>query len=448
MMPDGGVLIGNNAGNIVSVLRDPQKLSGFSIAAASAGSLKLPGFTIPTQSVLLSAAQSNSNVNVLSAPTILATDNEQAEIVVGQNVPFVASQATSDTNLNNTFNQIDRQDVGITLRLTPQISSGSSVMLKIFTEVSNVIESTLSSNLGPTTTIRTSETTAITKDGQMVVIGGLMSDNVTDTDSGVPFFKDIPVLGHLFRDTKNDRRRTNLLIFITPRVVQDQFDARDVTITKRNDMQNEIDSRETFPRRDEILQNADIDHVAEASEYDGEKPGTILAPSNSKGSQKNAATTLSLNGSGEGAIQLRVAPKLPGGASTQVGSVSSSSSTPFSSPAHDTFVVFQSQSKDKGAALPFSLSPDGLFGVVIPTEAVPGAHQFFGVGQTYAYKLETSSYPVQAVGSFISSSEAKQLYPGLSESWYTLSPYEIMNLGSGPWLKGSAGSASKNAKKK
>ncbi|MBN8549638.1 MAG: type II secretion system secretin GspD [Deltaproteobacteria bacterium] len=443
---DGGVVASKDGGNIVNVLKDPSKLSGFSVAAASAGSLQLPGFTIPSQSILLQAAQSNTNVNVLSAPTILATDNEPAEIIVGQNVPFVASQATSDTNLNNTFNSIDRQDVGITLRLTPQISSGNSVTLKIFTEVSNLIEATLASNLGPTTTIRTSETTAITKDSQMVVIGGLMSDNVTDSESGVPFFKDIPVFGSLFRDNTNNRRRTNLLIFITPRVVQDQFDARDVTITKRDVLQNEIDADESFPRREEILQNKDIDRVAETAPYEGPKPGTITAPAKKESPSSvpsgNASFSADQNG---GEIELKVSPRIPGQPSTKRESMSTAS---LSGP-RDSFIVFQLQAApEKGSAVPFALTNDGIFGVVVPSDAVSSAHRFFGAGQTYAYQLENKAYPVQAIGTFASSNEAKQLYPSLTESWYTLSPYEIMNLGNGPWLKDSTVSAKSDKKAK
>lgn len=426
---DGGFLAGNNAGDLVSVLRDPQQLSGFSVAAASAGSLRLPGFSIPTQSVLLSAAQANSNVNVLSAPTILATDNESAEIVVGQNVPFVASQATSETNLNNTFNQIDRQDVGITLRLTPQISSGDSVTLKIFTEVSNVIESTLSSNLGPTTTIRTSETTAITKDGQMVVIGGLMSDNVSDTESGVPFFKDIPVLGHLFRDARSDRRRTNLLIFITPRVVQDQYDARDVTIEKRDVMEREITIGETYPQRKEVLENPAIDRVAESSRFEGTQPGTIT------GSSKVAPDALSSSSaalSSNGTLKLKASPRLPNAASAAPAAA-------LTAGGRDNFIVFQlAGPRAKTGKLPFALSDDGVFGVVVPAEANGDAHRFFGVGQTYSYQLEDQQLPIQAVGTFASSDEAKQVFPALTGNWYTLSPYEIMNLGSGPWAKATA----------
>lgn len=107
----------------------------------------------------------------------------------------MTSTSTSETNLNNTFNQVERQDVGITLRLTPQISSGDFVTLQIFTEVSNVKPQTQGSPLGPTTSVKTSETKVITKSGQMVVIGGLMSDDITESKSGVPFFQDIPVIG-------------------------------------------------------------------------------------------------------------------------------------------------------------------------------------------------------------------------------------------------------------
>lgn len=446
---DGGVLASNNGGNIINVLQDPKKLSGFSVAAASAGSLKLPGFTIPSQSMLLSAAQTNSNVNVLSAPTILATDNEQAEIVVGQNVPFVASQATSDTNLNNTFNQIDRQDVGITLRLTPQISSGNSVTLKIFTEVSNVIESTLSSNLGPTTTIRTSETTAITKDGQMVVIGGLMSDNVTDSDSGVPFFKDIPVLGHMFRDSTNNRRRTNLLIFITPRVVQDQFDARDITITKRDSMEREMDQEDSQPRREEILQNPDIDRVAESASYNGPTPGTITGTSKVDAERKAANLTgRSIDVGDGGAIELSMSPRLPNEQKPGSSNSAATSDTAARTATHDSFIVLQMKAaNDAAGAVPFSLSSDGAFGIVVPADAMRTAHQFFGAGQVYSYELQGGSYPVQAIGTFASSDEARQLFPNLSDNWYTLSPYEIMNLGNGPWVKGATTTSEKKKAK-
>jgi general secretion pathway protein D len=433
---DGGFLAGNNAGNIVSVLRDPERLSGFSIAAASAGSLKLPGFSIPSQSVLLSAAQSNSNVNVLSAPTILATDNEPAEIVVGQNVPFIASQATNNTNLDNTINQIDRQDVGITLRITPQINSEDSVTLQIFTEVSNVIESTLSSNLGPTTTIRTSETTAITRDSQMIVIGGLMADNVSDTDSGVPFFQDIPVLGHLFKESRENRRRTNLLIFITPRIVKDQFDARDATVEKRDVFSSEMRKGQVFPDRQEVLQDPAIDNVAELSPYTGPKPSTITAPKRLESDKPHVSGKQSAQGadSPNQALQLKVAPKLP----DEVAGSKPAQKKAAPAPAkQDMYLVMQLSDSDKGriAELPFHVSAKDLtFGVIVPADSSSLAQSYFSVGSQCAYQIDSRIFRMQPIGAYNSSQQARELHPELHDSWHTLSPYEIMNLGTGPWL--------------
>ncbi len=312
---DGGIFGSNTQGGLSKLLADPSKMNDFTLAAASAGVLNLPGdITIPSQQVLLSAASKNTNVNVLSSPNILATDNEQAEIVVGQNVPFLSSTSSNSTNLNNTFNQVDRQDVGITLRITPQISSSDFVTLNLFTEVSNVVDSTASSSLGPTTTIRTSETTVITKNDQMVVIGGLMSDDISDTKTGVPFLKDIPLIGSLFDSRAENQRKTNLLIFITPRIIKDQFDARDVTLLHRNTLENEIDNNEIEPDRKQHLHDKHLNKVIEVAEYEGKMPGTqsVLKPylprnlvdQNNNVIGKNSADN-------SGVIELKVTPKLP-----------------------------------------------------------------------------------------------------------------------------------------
>ncbi|RIL11714.1 MAG: type II secretion system protein GspD [Proteobacteria bacterium] len=171
---DGGVISSFNGNQIIGLLNDPASVQDFAIAAASSGSLTIgDALTIPSQSMLLNAVRSNDNVNVLSAPTLLTTDNEEAQIVVGQNVPFLASTATDSDNLNNTFNQIDRQDVGITLRLTPQISSGEAITLKIFTEVSAL--QSVDPELGPTTSVRTSETAVITRRSRRALPEGYSS---------------------------------------------------------------------------------------------------------------------------------------------------------------------------------------------------------------------------------------------------------------------------------
>jgi general secretion pathway protein D len=180
------------------------------------------GTKIPASAALLSALQSTTGVNVLSAPNILTTDNEEAEIVVGQNVPFVTSRATNETNLENTFSQIDRRDVGITLRLTPQISEGETVRLLIFQEVSALVPTTQEETLqlGPTTTVRSATTNVVVEDADTVAIGGLISDSLTNTDSGVPYLTDIPVLGQLFRFQDRRKEKVNLIILLTPHIVR------------------------------------------------------------------------------------------------------------------------------------------------------------------------------------------------------------------------------------
>lgn len=474
---DGGILAKSDFGGITQLLSDPTGLSNFSVAAASSGSLSIgDDITIPSQTILLTAAQQNSNVNVLSAPNVLATDNEQAEIIVGQNVPFLSSTSTSETNLNNTFNQVDRQDVGITLRITPQISSNEFVTLRIFTEVSNVILATLNSNLGPTTTKRASETTVITKNGQMVVIGGLMSDDVTSSESGVPFLKDVPVLGTLFRTTSEQRRRTNLLIFITPRIVKDQFDARDVTIEGRDEMGNAISALDSYPERREVLRNNAIDRVAETSaeeSEDGEGSssyrvrtdiGTIYVPK----MKSDPASSGSASSSNTGPLTGSAAPSLPGVNRKDVrieeprasagplegrplsGGVSTgfADSSAQVTPSKGRYVVMQARSedlprlKDISSRLPFPVELGaGLVGILVPNDGVgAGKSSSFAVGSVYGYRFENDEIGFDVVGTFTSAEDAAELYSSFSgdseTKWYTLSPHELMAL-SAPTGSGS-----------
>lgn len=461
---DGGVLFNN--GNILSTLTNPAAIQNFAAAAASAGTLTLPnGTTAPTQAALLTAVQGNQDVNVLSAPTILTTDNEEAEIVVGQNVPFLASTSTSDTNLNNTFNQIDRQDVGITLRLTPQISSGEFVTLKIFTEVSNVVGDTANSTLGPTTTVRTSDTTVITKDSQLVVTGGLMSDNISSTESGVPFLMDVPVLGHLFKQSGDRHQKTNLLILITPRIIKDQYDHREVTIAARDDVDSEMAALKSYPNRAEVLHDERIDKVSEAKPWDGPKPGTILPPLTSGGNQRITLDSSSL--SGEDTIQLKVSPKLPAGAAGKIpqppaarlpdsdaalstkgspsgpalpaAAVGSSSGGTVNNAVVDSGSRYVVLEVKKGQKVPRSVPfggavKSGLIALTIGPDTPASAREFFSAGERYTYQAEGGDLLLTVVGVYSDSDSAQRLHKRLPGQWYALSPYEIMNLGSGPWV--------------
>ncbi len=262
---DAGGLVGQtNFGGLSNLLTNPSALSDLTLAAASTGTLTLPGgLVIPSQAALISAFGKNSNVNVLSSPNILATDNEEAEIIVGENVPFVSSSSTDPSNLNNTFNSIERQDVGITLRITPQISQGDYVNLSIFVEISNVVPDTRNSPNGPTTTIRTTETTVEVKDGQMIVTGGLISDNITEADQGIPLLKDIPLVGNLFKTNSTTQQRNNLLVFITPRVIRDQFEARESTIDFRDKIEKVYKENNGNPQHIAKLHGQGIDEVSE-----------------------------------------------------------------------------------------------------------------------------------------------------------------------------------------
>lgn len=436
---DGGVLAKSDfGGDLAKLLADPSQVSRFSVAAASSGTLTLPGdIKIPTQALLVTAAQSNTNVNVLSAPTVLTTDNEEASIVVGQNVPFLASVSTNESNLNNTFNQIDRQDVGITLRLTPQISSENYVKLHMFTEVSDVIRATLASSLGPTTSIRTSETSVIAKDGQMIVTGGLMSDATSENEEGVPYLQDIPLLGHVFGDRSSSRSRKNLLIFITPRIVRDQYDARDVTYEHKDNLEGDIRAFDTYPSRDEVLHSPNLDHVTEREHFKGAKPGTILPPTKLEQPQE-IESSHSLNTDSEGVIEMRVAPKLPPAEAdspnkpSEFSALEDGKRVALAPSNSGMFIVFEAKGDtSKAENLPFSFAQGGSrFGVEVPAESGLNVREFFKIGSRYRYQTGSQSIEVQPVARFASSSEAESLYSG---RWYTLSPYEIMNLGKAPW---------------
>jgi len=255
---NNGVLIGRtNFGNINNALTSPGSIPGLLAAAASNQTIRLPdGTVVPAQVALLTAAQSNDDVNILSAPNILTTDNQEAEIVVGQNVPFIASTSTSETNLGNTFNTVDRRDVGITLRITPQISEGGMVRLNLFEEVSALVPNPLvnANQLGPTTTIRSATTAVVVRDKQTVVIGGLISDETNNTESSVPFISDIPVLGNLFRSTSGERHKINLLIFLTPRIIRNAAEHRDKSLEERDKLRSAMQEQGVRYKKRKLLE--------------------------------------------------------------------------------------------------------------------------------------------------------------------------------------------------
>jgi general secretion pathway protein D len=167
--------------------------------------------------------QADGDSNVLSTPNLLTLDNEEAKIVIGQNVPFVTGQYTannSNSGAVNPFQTIERKDVGLTLRVKPQISENGTVKMQIFQEVSS-IDTRSSSSSGLITNKRSIESSVLVDDGAIVVLGGLLQDDTTNSQEKVPGLGDIPLFGNLFKSEARSRKKTNLMVFLRPVVVRD-----------------------------------------------------------------------------------------------------------------------------------------------------------------------------------------------------------------------------------
>jgi len=167
--------------------------------------------------------QTNGDANILSTPNLLTLDNEEAKIVIGQNVPFVTGQYTANNSASgavNPFQTIERKDVGLTLRVKPQISENGTVKMQIFQEVSS-IDSKSSSSSGLITNKRSIESSVLVEDGSIVVLGGLLQDDTSSSQEKVPGFGDIPFFGNLFKAETRSRKKTNLMVFLRPVVVRD-----------------------------------------------------------------------------------------------------------------------------------------------------------------------------------------------------------------------------------
>ncbi len=182
-----------------------------------------------TAVALLQALDTNGLVNVLSTPNILTTDNKEAEITVGENVPF---QGSSTMSTFGTTQSVDRKDIGINLKIKPQVSEGDYIRLDINQEISAVAPSK-GQAIDLVTTKRAAKTTVVVKDGSTVVIGGLIQDSETETVSKVPLLGDIPGLGWLFKTSNKERKKTNLMILLIPHIVKDNADLTTITDAQR-----------------------------------------------------------------------------------------------------------------------------------------------------------------------------------------------------------------------
>ncbi len=205
------------------------------------GTINIPGLgEIANLQVLARALEGDSGANVLSTPNVLTLDNEEAKIVVGQNVPFITGSYTpTSTSAANPFQTIERKDIGITLRVTPQVSEGGGVKLKIFQEVSSVTrDKSLVQSADIITNKRSIDSTVLIDSGQIVVLGGLIQDDQQASVDKVPFLGDIPYLGSLFKYESRNRRRTNLMVFLRPVVLKDDKAAATITADRYEYIRN------------------------------------------------------------------------------------------------------------------------------------------------------------------------------------------------------------------
>lgn len=214
---------------------------------------RVPGVEVGTVNIraLLRALQSSSDVNILSTPQILTSDNQKAEIVVAQNIPFPGAQ--SQTVGGNVQTTIERKDVGIILRLTPNVLENDLVRLDVYQEISSVLDTAQSVGtvvLGPTTNKRSANTSVIVHDAQTVVIGGLIRDNVVVTQRKIPLLGDIPILGWLFKFQSKRFEKTNLIIFLTPHIVKGSGDLDQIR-AKRTEQASAFMEKNKLERRDE-----------------------------------------------------------------------------------------------------------------------------------------------------------------------------------------------------
>ncbi len=207
--------------------------AGFSLGIFSE-LITIGGITFPNLSAIVNAYKKDKDVHFLSTPQILTTDNEEASITVGKNVPF-QTRSAADSGVE-TYSSYEYKDVGITLKITPQISHDRLVRLYINTESTKLDEQATTSSDRPTTLKRTVDTTVIVKDTNTVVIGGLIDDSFSETRYAVPCLGDIPLLGYLFKTTARGGDKTNLYVFITPHVVENPAEAKAILDSKKDEI--------------------------------------------------------------------------------------------------------------------------------------------------------------------------------------------------------------------
>ncbi len=238
---------------------------GFQVGFVDRLFTNLAGTVVPNLNVVLSALRGDSNTNIISTPNLLTLDNESAEIVVGQEVPFVTGNFTSNasttsttndgdnnagtTGVVNPFQTIERKNVGLTLRVTPQINDGDTIRLEVEQEVSSVSPTTVQGASDLITDTRTINATVQVDDEQIIVLGGLIRDDSVDTHQWVPVLGKIPVIGALFRKKRKTAVKTNLMVFLRPKIIRTPDDLALLTEDRYEFIRNEEAESQPDTRR-------------------------------------------------------------------------------------------------------------------------------------------------------------------------------------------------------
>ena len=232
----------DNAGNPL-VTTQPNTPGDVSLLAEVLGQVNgmMIGVVKNDWGAILQAVTTDTNSNILATPSIMTLDNEEASFLVGQNVPTITGSATGSNN-ENPFQTVDRQDVGIKLKVTPQINEGNAIQMIIAQEVSSISGAT---SVDITINKRELNTVVMAEDGETIVLGGLIDEDVQESVSKVPVLGDIPVLGHLFKSTSTSRQKRNLMVFLRARIVRDSATATGISSRKYNYIRGEqINARE------------------------------------------------------------------------------------------------------------------------------------------------------------------------------------------------------------
>jgi len=235
--------------NIIDVAVNPGTVGQGLALGVMKGTVTIPGLgTITNLAFLARALETQIGANILSTPTLLTLDNEEARIIVGQNIPLVTGSyaTTGNTTTVTPFQTFERKDIGIVLRVKPQITEGGTIRLVIYEEVSRI--DSVSTTTGTILQKRALESTVSVDDTQIIVLGGLIQDELTDGSDKVPLFGDIPIAGALFRYDARRRQKTNLMIFIKPTVLRTNSDGRAIT-SERYDYLRGEQERQTPPPR-------------------------------------------------------------------------------------------------------------------------------------------------------------------------------------------------------